>query len=119
MREGGSMKGRTPNPLGESLTGRQRRVLALAGAIVLVLIAGAGGWAIRDSGSYGRSASGCVNVTMPSTTGGGLMHGCGATARAMCQRAATHHNQLALLTRVQCRQAGLIPAPSPRPSNSP
>lgn len=113
------MKGRNPNPLGESLPGRQQRVLTLAGAILLVVIAGVGSWAIRDSGSYGRSANGCVNVTMPSSTGGALVHGCGATARTMCQRAATHHGRLAALTRVQCRQSGLLPAPGPQLSSSP
>ena len=103
------MKGRQPNPLGESLTSRQRRGFAVTGAIVLALAACVGVWSASDHGSYGRSGNGCVNVTMPSTTGGGLVHGCGSTARAMCRHAATHHDQLAMLTRAQCRLAGLLP----------
>lgn len=104
------MKGRQPNPLGESLTRRQWRGFAVAGAIVLAVAAGVGIWSASDQGSYGRSGNGCINVTMPSTTGGGLIHGCGQTAQAMCRRAAAHHDQMAMLTRVQCRQAGLLPA---------
>ncbi|MGE5133867.1 MAG: hypothetical protein ACM32E_13255 [Gemmatimonadota bacterium] len=112
------MKGRQPNPLGESLTGRQKRIFAVVGVIVLTVVAGVGIWSASDSGSYGRSGHGCVNVTMPSTTGGGLMHGCGATAQAMCRRAAIHHDQLAALTRAQCRLAGLLPAAAATPSAS-
>ena len=109
------MKGRQPNPLGESLTRRQRRVLAVAGLLLLVVVTAVGVWAAGDHGSYGRSGNGCVNVTLPSTTGGGLMHGCGDVARAMCRRAASHHDQLAVLTRVQCRLAGLAPAAGATP----
>ncbi len=110
------MKGRQPNPLGESLTRRQKQVFAVVGVIVLAVVAAVGIWSAGDSGSYGRSGNGCVNVTMPSTTGAGLMHGCGATAKAMCRRAATHHDQLARLTRVQCHLAGLLPAAAASPS---
>ena len=110
------MKGRQPNPAGESLTGRQKRIFALVGVVALAVVAGVGIWSASDSGSYGRSGNGCVNVTIPSTTGGGLMHGCGATARAMCRRAAAHHDQLATLTRAQCRLAGLLPAAAATPS---
>jgi hypothetical protein len=104
------VRGRQPNPLGESLTGRQKRIFALAAGIVLAVVAGVSIWSVSARGSYDRSGNGCVNVTLPSTTGAGLMHGCGATAKAMCHRAATHHDQLAALTRAQCRLAGLLPA---------
>ena len=112
------MKGRQPNPLGESLTRRQKRIFAVVGVIVLAVVAGVGIWSASDSGSYGRSGNGCVNVTMPSTTGAGLVHGCGATAKAMCRQAAAHHDQLAKLTRAQCRLAGLLPAAAATPSAS-
>lgn len=108
------MKGRQPNPLGDSLTRRQRRGFAVVGAIALAIATVVGVWSASDQGSYGRSGNGCVNVTMPSTTGGGLMHGCGQTARAMCRRAVTRHDELAMLTRAQCRQAGLLPASAGR-----
>jgi hypothetical protein len=110
------VKGRQPNPLGESLSRRQKRVFAVVGVLLLAVIGGVSIWSVSDSGSYGRSGNGCVNVTMPSTTGGGLMHGCGATAQAMCRNAFTQHDQLAMLTRVQCRIAGLAPTPSSSPA---
>lgn len=61
-------------------------------------------------GRYGRSAHGCVSVTVPSSTGGGILHACGAAARAMCHTAFARHDRIALLTRPQCRLAGLAPA---------
>jgi hypothetical protein len=113
------VKGRDPNPHGESLTRRQKRVFAVVGVIVLAVVAGVGIWSASDPGSYGRSGNGCINVTMPSTTGAGLMHGCGAVARSMCRHAVTHHDQLARLTLAQCRIADLVPAASPRGSGAP
>ena len=65
------MEGRQPNRLGESLTRRQKRVFAAVGAALVVVLGGVGVWAATDPGSYGRSGNGCVNVTVPSTTGGG------------------------------------------------
>ena len=66
--------GRQPNRLGESLTRRQKRVFAAAGAALVVLLGGVGVWAATDPGSYGRSGNGCVNVVVPSTTGGAILH---------------------------------------------
>jgi len=100
------MEGRQPNPLGESLTPRQKRVFAVVGVVLVIIIGGVSAWAATDPGSYGRSRSGCVNVVVPSTTGGGIMHGCGAAAQAMCARAFTHRDRIAMLTRPQCRLAG-------------
>ena len=100
------MEGRQPNPLGESLTARQKRVFAVVGVVLVIIIGGVSAWAATDPGSYGRSRSGCVNVVVPSTTGGGILHGCGAAAQAMCARAFTHRDRIAMLTRPQCRLAG-------------
>jgi hypothetical protein len=66
-------------------------------------------WAATDPGSYGRSQHGCVNVVVPSSTGGATLHACGDTARAMCRRAFARHDRIALLTRPQCRLAGYAP----------
>lgn len=107
------MLGRNPNPQGESLAGRQRRLFAVVGVILLAVVAGVSVWAARDSGSYGHSGHGCVNVTVPSTTGGGLLHACGADARAMCRRAQVQHTPVAARTRQQCRLAGLAPQATP------
>jgi hypothetical protein len=46
---------------------------------------------------------------MPSSTGGALLHDCGAAARAMCRNAFANTGKLSLLTRPQCRLAGLGP----------
>jgi len=104
------MEGRQPNRTGESLTRRQKRIFAVAGATLVVLLGGVGVWAATDPGSYGRSGNGCVNVTVPSTTGGAILHDCGAAAQALCERAFAHHDRIALLARPQCRLAGYAPA---------
>ena len=101
------MKGRQPNPRGESLTPRQKRVFAAVGGLLIVLAAGVGAWAALSPGSYGRSGNGCVNVVEPSSTGGAVLHQCGSAARALCRSAFTRHGKLDLLIRPQCRLAGL------------
>jgi hypothetical protein len=100
------MEGRQPNRLGESLTPRQKRVFAVVGAVLVIILGGVGVWAATDPGSYGRSRNGCVNVVVPSTTGGGILHECGARAQTLCRRAFTHHDRIAQLARPQCRLAG-------------
>lgn len=103
------MRGRQPNPRGESLTPRQKRVFAIVGCLALVLVAVLGVWAATSQGSYDRSSNGCVNVVEPSSTGGAILHQCGAAARALCRSAFSHTTRLDLLTRPQCRLAGLGP----------
>jgi hypothetical protein len=107
------VRGRQPNPRGESLTARQKRALAIVGGLLIVLAAGIGAWAALSPGSYGRSAGGCVNVVEPSSTGGAVLHACGSQARALCRRAFTHDSKLDALTRPQCRLAGLAPPGGP------
>jgi hypothetical protein len=109
------MEGRQPNRHGEALTPRQKRVFAVLGAFLVVLFGAVGAWAVADHGSYGRSGNGCVNVVVPSTTGGGIMHECGAAAQAMCRSAFTRHDRVAALARPQCRLAGLAPASGQTP----
>jgi hypothetical protein len=103
------MEGRQPNRLGESLTRRQKQVFAVVGAVLVMILGGVSVWAATDPGRYGRSRQGCVNVVVPSTTGGAILHDCGAAARALCRRAFTHHDRIALLARPQCRLAGYGP----------
>ena len=107
------MTGRQPNPRGESLNARQKRVFTIVGGLLIVVVAGLGAWAALSNGSYGRSANGCVTVVEPSSTGGAVLHACGDGARAMCRRAFTQHSKLDLLTRPQCRLAGLAPSAGP------
>jgi hypothetical protein len=104
------MKGRQPNPLGESLSARQKRVFLAVGVILVMLMAGVSAWAVTDNGSYGKSGHGCVNVTVASTTGGAILHDCGAAAYSLCRRAFSHHDRTSLLARPQCRLAGLAPS---------
>jgi hypothetical protein len=107
------MRGRQPNPRGEALTARQRRVFVIVGGLLIVVVAGLGAWAALSQGSYGRSADGCVTVVAPSSMGGAVLHACGTEAQVMCRRAFTQRGKLDLLTRPQCRLAGLGPPGSP------
>ena len=107
------MNGRQPNPRGESLDARQKRVFAIVGGLLIVLVAGLGAWAALSNGSYGQSADGCVTVAEPSSTGGAVLHACGSDAQVMCRRAFTQHSKLDLLTRPQCRFAGLAQSGGP------
>jgi len=108
---------KTQQPSAEPLTRRDKRGIAIVGAVVLAAGAGVGIWAAVNPGGYGQSRDGCVTVTAPSSTGGGLLHECGADAKAMCRAAFAHDDQLSLLTRPQCRLAGLGPVSAPGPAS--
>ncbi len=112
------MEGRQPNRRGESLTPRQKRVFAVVGAVLAVIMIGVGAWAATDPGSYGRSHNGCVNVVTQSSTGGAILHECGTRAAALCRTAFAQHTRLALLTRPECRKAGLGPGGGPVPAGT-
>jgi hypothetical protein len=103
---------RTQQAKAEALTRRDRRGLAIVGGLVLVVSVGVGIWTSVRPGQYGPSRDGCVTVTAASSTGGAMVHACGASAVAMCQAAFGHDDRLSLLTRPQCRLAGLGPAPA-------
>jgi len=104
---------KTQQPKPEPLTRRDKRGIALVGALIVAGLVGLGIWAAVKPGGYGQSRNGCVTVSAASSTGGALLHACGARAVAMCQAAFTHQDKLSLLTRPQCRLAGLGPAPAP------
>ena len=96
----------TPPPPALPVRGEKRRLLVLALAVALVLAAVAA-WTAVHPDAYGQARAGCVTVTIPSTTGGALLHRCGPQARVMCRAAFAHHDRLSLLTRPPCRAAGL------------
>lgn len=96
-------------PRAEAVTSRDRRRILVAAAALLVVLAGVGVWAAVKPGSYGASRNGCITVTLPSTTGGALIHQCGAAAKTTCRHAFTATGKIAVLTRPQCRLAGLGP----------
>jgi hypothetical protein len=96
-------------PRAEQATPRDRRRIALAGVALLAVIAAVAIWAAVRPGAYGASRNGCITVTLPSSTGGALIHQCGAAAKAMCKRAFAADDKVSQLTRPQCRLAGLAP----------
>jgi hypothetical protein len=100
-------------PKAEALTRREKRGLAVGAAVIVAGLGGVGIWAAVSPGSYGQSGNGCVTVTTASSTGGAQIHECGAAAATMCRSAFTHDDKLSLLTRPQCRLAGLPPRPAP------
>ena len=89
-----------------SVRSDKRSLFVLVIAIALVF-AGVAAWSSVHQDRYGRSGTGCFAVTIPSSTGGALLHQCGANARATCRHAFRSHDRLALLMRPQCRSAGL------------
>ncbi len=97
-------------PPAEQITGREKRRVLLAVAALIIVLAGAGIWAALRPGSYGASKNGCITVTLPSSTGGALMHQCGPAAKSTCRHAFVSTGEIAALTRPQCRLAGLAPA---------
>jgi hypothetical protein len=96
-------------PPAEQVTGRDKRRIAAVVAAVLLVMAAVAVWAAVRPGSYGSSKDGCITVTVPSSTGGGLLHQCGQSAKATCQRAFTATDKISVLTRPQCRLAGIAP----------
>jgi hypothetical protein len=100
------------NPKAVRLTVRQRRVFAVVGALVILALAGLGVWGAMARDTYSGSGHGCVNVTVPNSTGGATLHHCGAQARAFCQRAFRSFDQVSLRARPQCTLAGLGPSSS-------
>ena len=95
-------------PPAETSAGRgDKRRLAVIGAVIAMALGGVAVWTAADPGGYGQSRAGCVTVTVPSSTGGALLHACGANARVMCERAFSQHGRLSALVRPQCRRAGL------------
>jgi hypothetical protein len=112
------MDGRSQRLAGP-LTRRQKRLMALAGALVVVVLGGVSAWAVINPDAYSGSRNGCVTVSVPSSTGGAIVHDCGAGARAMCLTAFAHRDEVSLLTQTQCRLAGLRPSAAPPSPSAP
>ena len=103
------------NPGGISLGSRQKRVFAIVGAAFLLLLCGFAVWGALSHDKYGASANGCVNVNVPSSTGGSTLHYCGAQARAFCKTAFASTGQISERAKPQCVLAGLGPSSSAAP----
>ena len=106
------------NPSVGHLSPRQKRVFAVVGVLVLLVIAGLVTWGALASDSYSSSGHGCVSVTVPSSTGGATLHYCGSEARSFCQASFRSQDQISLRARPQCALAGLAPSPGPSASAS-
>jgi hypothetical protein len=96
-------------PRAEQATPRDKRRILLVCALIVAVLVAVGIWAAVRPGAYGSSSNGCVTVNMPSSTGGALIHECGQAAKTMCARAFIASDKMSLLTRPQCRLAGLAP----------
>ena len=102
-------------PTAGSLTPRQKRVFAVIGGLLILVLGGLGVWGALAHDSYGASANGCVNVNLPSSTGGSTLHYCGSQARAFCVTAFASPGQISQRARPQCVLAGLRPSSAASP----
>ncbi|MEA2219338.1 MAG: hypothetical protein QOJ35_1964 [Solirubrobacteraceae bacterium] len=79
-------------------------MLAVAGALAACAIAA--GVAVVTTGSGARTR-GCIDVTFASTTGGAVMHACGAAAARLCRGETVPAGSVTPDVRRRCREAGL------------
>jgi hypothetical protein len=93
-----------------SLSPRGKRVVYVVVLIVVAAGAALGVWSGVSHDQYQTSGNGCVSVTVPSSTGGGVLHYCGAQARSFCRTAFAGSDNVALAGRPQCVLAGLTRA---------
>jgi hypothetical protein len=94
------------------LTRRQKRIFAITALLVVAVFGALAAWGALAHDSYAASGHGCVNVTVPSSTGGSTLHYCGSQARSFCQSAFRSQDQISLRARAHCVQAGLAPESS-------
>ena len=92
-----------------ALTRKQKRIFAIAGVVVVLVLGGLGVWGALAHDTYGASGHGCVNLTLPSSTGGATLHYCGSEARSFCATSFKSSDQISLRARPQCVLAGLGP----------
>jgi hypothetical protein len=109
------MYAKTRPTAGSPLTSRQKRVFAIIGVLLILVLGGLGLWGALAHDSYGASANGCVNVNLPSSTGGSTLHYCGSQARAFCVTAFASPGQISQRARPQCVLAGLRPSSAASP----
>ena len=93
-----------------SLTPRGKRIVYLVVALVVAAGVAIGVWSALSHDPLATSANGCVSVTVPSSTGGGLIHYCGAQAKTFCRYSYANFDSISLAARTQCDLAGLTEA---------
>ena len=101
------------NPKAGRLTPRQKRIFAITAVLVIAVFGGLTAWGVVAHDSYGGSGHGCVNVTVPNSTGGSTLHYCGSKARSFCQASFRGQDQVSIRARPQCVLAGLGPSADP------
>jgi hypothetical protein len=106
------------NPSAGGLSPQQKRAFAVIGVLIVLALAALGIWSALAPDSYSSSGHGCVNVTVPSSTGGATLHYCGSEARSFCQASFRSQDKLSLRARPQCVLAGLAPSPGASASAS-
>jgi hypothetical protein len=80
--------------------------LIIISALITAAVIGGSIWGALAGDKFGDSANGCVNVNLSGSTGGELIHKCGADAKAFCKLAYTTNDHTAQLARPQCDAAG-------------
>lgn len=98
---------------GSPLSPRGKKILIAVSAALAALCVALGAWSAVGRDRYGSSANGCVNVTVAGSTGGSLIHYCGANAKSFCRSAYAHDDAISLRSRPQCEAAGLTPPKAP------
>jgi hypothetical protein len=93
-----------------SLSRRGKRIVYLVVAAVVAAGVAIGVWSALSGDSYATSANGCVSVTVPSTTGGAIIHYCGSQAVTFCRHSFASPDAISLAARPQCDLAGLTKA---------
>jgi hypothetical protein len=101
------------NPRAGHISPRQKRIFAITAVVVVVLFGGLAAWGALAHDRYGTSGHGCVNVTVPNSTGGAVLHYCGSQAQSFCQASFRSGDQVSLRARPQCALAGLSPSADP------
>jgi len=99
-----------PNVGGEKMSPRAKRILIIVSALITAAVIGGSIWGALAEDKYGNSANGCVSLTLPSTTGAGTLHYCGAQAKAFCRNSFAQSDPVSLAARPQCDLAGLTKA---------
>src|SRR2546429_9150328 len=95
-----------PNAGGDKMSPRAKRILIIISASIAAAVIGGAAWGAVAADQFGNSANGCVNVNVAGSTGGELIHKCGADARAFCKAAYAADNRAAQLAHPQCQAAG-------------
>src|SRR2546430_11905068 len=101
------------NPRAVSISPRQKRIFAVAAVLVVVLFGGLAAWGATAHDTYGTSGHGCVSVTVPNSTGGGVPHYFGAKAQAFFPTAFPSRDPGSLRAPPPCVLARLGPSPHP------